>query len=349
MDMVTLGSTGIKVPKNGFGALPIQRISTEDAVYLLKKAYDAGFRYFDTARAYTDSENKCGIAFSGMRDKVFIATKTEALTADEMKKDLETSLKTLKTDYIDVYQFHNPPFCPKPGDESGLYDAALEAKKQGKIRHIAITNHRLHVAQEAIDSGLYEVLQFPFSYVSGEKELNLVNQCREENIGFVAMKGLSGGLLTNFRACYAFEAQYDNVLPIWGIQREKELDQWISCFDYPPVMDDQMKKIIEADRKELAGNFCRSCGYCSPCTVGIDIRQCARMIQMIRRNPSEQFLTEEYQQKMFAIESCVNCGKCKTRCPYGLDIPVLLKKNLEDYKNIVSGKVQIVKTTDARN
>ena len=166
METVRLGKTGIITNKNGFGALPIQRISDEDAVYLLKKAYDNGITYFDTARWYTDSEHKLGLAFEGIRDKIWIATKTGAGNAADFRKDLETSLENLKTDYIDVYQFHNPAFCPKPGDESGLYDAALEAKEQGKIRHIGITNHRLAVANEAVDSGLYETLQFPFCYLA---------------------------------------------------------------------------------------------------------------------------------------------------------------------------------------
>ena len=224
MDMVTLGSTGITVNKNGFGALPIQRISQEDAVYLARKAYKAGIRFFDTARAYTDSEVKLGEAFDGIRSEVYIATKTAAQNAEEFWKDLHTSLNNLRTDYVDLYQFHNPSFCPKPGDGSGLYEAALEAREKGMIRHIGITNHRLSVAKEAIESGLYETLQFPFSYISGEQELELVQLCKEHEMGFIAMKGLSGGLITNSAAAYAFEAQFEGVLPIWGVQREKELD-----------------------------------------------------------------------------------------------------------------------------
>ena len=228
MDMVTLGRTGITVNKNGFGALPIQRVSQEDAVALARKAYKAGIRFFDTARAYTDSEVKLGEAFDGIRSEVYIATKTAAQNAEDFWKDLHTSLTNLRTDYVDLYQFHNPAFCPKPGDGSGLYEAALEAKEKGMIRHIGITNHRLSVAHEAIESGLYETLQFPFSYISGEQELELVNACKEHEMGFIAMKGLSGGLITNSAAAYAFEAQYDGVLPIWGVQREKELDEFLS-------------------------------------------------------------------------------------------------------------------------
>ena len=349
MDRVTLGKTGITVCRNGFGALPIQRIGKEDAAYLVRKAYENGVNFFDTARAYTDSEEKLGYATSSFRNKIYIATKTAAKTGEELKKDLETSLSLLKTDYIDIYQFHNPPFCPKPGDGTGLYEAMLEAKKEGKIRHIGITNHRLGVAKEAIESGLYETLQFPFSYISGEKEMELLSMCRERGMGFIAMKGLAGGLLNNSRVCYAFMSQFDNVLPIWGVQRERELDEWLSYNDNPPVMDEEVKSIIEKDRKELSGDFCRGCGYCMPCPMGIQISECARMIQMIRRSPSQGQLGAEAQAMMANIHNCVKCGKCMDKCPYSLPIPTLLEKNLEDYEAIIEGRIEVAITKDARN
>ena len=179
MKTVTLGKTGITVNRNGFGALPIQRVSVEEAGRLLRKAFDNGIDFFDTARSYSDSEYKIGLALSDVRDKIVIATKTPSTTVEGFWKDLETSLSLLKTDYIDIYQFHNPAFCPKPGDGTGLYEAMLEAKAQGKIRHIGITNHRLAVAQEAVESGLYETLQFPFSYLASEKDEALVRLCAE--------------------------------------------------------------------------------------------------------------------------------------------------------------------------
>ena len=349
MDRVTLGKTGITVCRNGFGALPIQRIGKEDAAYLVRKAYENGVNFFDTARVYTDSEEKLGYATSSFRDKIYIATKTAAKNGEDLKKDLETSLSLLKTDYIDIYQFHNPPFCPKPGDGTGLYEAMLEAKKEGKIRHIGITNHRLGVAKEAIESGLYETLQFPFSYISGEKEMELLAMCREKEMGFIAMKGLAGGLLNNSRVCYAFMSQFDNVLPIWGVQRERELDEWLSYNDNPPVMDEEVKSIIEKDRKELSGDFCRGCGYCMPCPMGIQISECARMIQMIRRSPSQGQLGAEAQAMMANIHNCVKCGKCMDKCPYSLPIPTLLEKNLEDYEAIIEGRIEVAITKDARN
>lgn len=190
MVTVTLGKTNITVNKNGFGALPIQRISKQAAISLIQKAYKNGINFFDTARFYTDSEEKLGEALIGIREKVYIATKTAAVTADDFWKDLDISLHNLQTDYIDIYQFHNPSFCPKPNDGSGLYEAMSEAKKQGKIRHIGITNHRLQVAKEAIDSGLYEALQFPFCYLATEKDIEIVEKCKKANMGFIAMKAL---------------------------------------------------------------------------------------------------------------------------------------------------------------
>ncbi len=166
------------------------------------------------------------------------------------------------------------------------------------IRHIGITNHRLSVAKEAIESGLYETLQFPFSYISGEQELELVNKCKAANMGFIAMKGLSGGLITNSAAAYAFEAQYEGVLPIWGVQREKELDEFLSYIDNPPRMNEQWKAVIDHDRDELCGEFCRGCGYCMPCPAGIEINNCARMSLLLRRSPSAEHLSPAGQAKM---------------------------------------------------
>lgn len=341
MSTVTLGKTGITADKNGFGALPIQRISDEEAVYLLRKAYNNGITFFDTARWYTDSEHKIGLAFAGMRDKIFIATKTGAQNAEDFRKDLESSLQQLQTGYIDLYQFHNPAFCPKPGDDSGLYDAAMEARAEGKIRHIGITNHRLAVAHEAIDSGLYETLQFPFCYLATDKDIELVEKCRKADMGFIAMKALSGGLINNSAAAYAFLAQYDNVLPIWGVQREAELDEFLSYIQTPPVMTKELAEVIRRDREELLGDFCRGCGYCMPCPAGIEINNCARMSLLLRRSPSESHLSPAGQEKMSKIENCIHCGQCKSKCPYGLDTPALLQKNLEDYKKVLAGEVQV--------
>lgn len=338
MDYVTLGRTEIKVCKNGFGALPIQRISFDSAKEILLHAYNNGINFFDTARFYTDSEEKIGYALSDVRDKIYIATKTAAQNADDFWKDLNTSLNNMKTDYIDIYQFHNPSFCPKPNDGTGLYEAMLEAKAQGKIRFIGLTNHRLAVAQDAIDSGLYDTIQFPFCYLATDKDIAIVENCKKNNLGFIAMKGLSGGLITNSAAAYAFMAQYDNVLPIWGVQRMSELNEFLSYNTTPPSVTGEIKELIDNDRKMLAGEFCRGCGYCMPCPVGIEINNCARMSLLLRRSPSKLQLTPAVQAKMKKIENCLHCNQCKSKCPYGLDTPKLLEENYKDYVEILNGK-----------
>lgn len=344
MRNMTLGSTGICVPQNGFGALPIQRVSTEDATAILCRAYEGGMRFFDTARAYSDSEEKIGAAFHGFgaeRENVYIATKTTASTPEQVRGDFATSLRNMELDYVDIYQFHCVSQCYKPGDGTGMYECMQELKASGKIRHIGITTHKLGIAKEIIASNLYETLQYPLSYLSSDEEFALVEECKKHNMGFIAMKGLAGGLITNAPAAMAFMLQFDNVIPIWGVQRMSELEDWLAFMDEEPELDEKQQAFIEKERAELTGEFCRGCGYCMPCPAGIMINQCARMSLMLRRAPSDAWLTPEMQAEMKKIEGCLECGACRQKCPYELDTPNLLKKNYEDYKKVLAGEVLV--------
>lgn len=332
MKKIRLGRTELLVSKPGFGCLPIQRVDKDTAALILRKAYDKGINYFDSANAYTDSEEKIGYALNDVRHNIIISTKSGAQDKKTVTKHIEESLRRLKTDYIDIFQFHNPPTMPDKNDPDGIFAAALEAKKKGYVRFIGITNHRMQVAKEAIDSRYFDTLQFPFSYISSEEDIELVKACKEEDMGFIAMKGLAGGLLaSNPKACHVFMEQFDNVVPIWGIQRETELDQWIQLANEEAVMTEEIKAAIEKDKKELAKSFCRGCGYCMPCPMGIEINNCARMNMLLRRSPSAKYLTKEFYEKMHKIDNCLNCGSCKKKCPYGLDTPSLLKEMLADY------------------
>ena len=333
-----LGKTNLEVNKNGFGALPIQRCDMQLAVEILKKAYENGINFYDTAHFYTDSEEKMGNAFEDIpRENLLLASKTAAETPEVFWSDLETSLKSLKTDYLDLYQFHNISFVPGENDE--VYQAMLEAKEKGMVKHIGITTHKITFAHEAVESGLYETLQYPFSYLSGDEEIELVKKCEEHDVGFIAMKAMGGGLITNSKASFAFLNQFDNVLPIWGIQKISELDEFLS-YDENTVLDDDLKSEIEKDKEELGVDFCRGCGYCMPCPEGIKISTCARMSLWVRRFPTEPHLSEEWQKTMAETENCIECYACVDKCPYELDIPRLLKENYEDYKNILSGKTK---------
>ncbi len=337
-----LGNTGIVTVQNAFGALPIQRDDMDTAVQLLQKAYEGGMTYFDTARAYSDSEEKLGCAFSdaGLRDKVYIATKTTAKTPEGFQKDLETSLRTLKTDHIDVYQFHMAGQCYRPGDGTGMYECMEEAKAQGKILHIGITAHKIAVAEEIAESGLYETLQFPFSYLASPRDAALVETCEKNGVGFVAMKGLAGGLIRRADAAMAFMLQY-KALPIWGIQKTEELNEWLSFMEKEPEYSDEIRAYIRKENEELAGEFCRGCGYCMPCPAGIQINNCARTSLLLRRAPSANWLSESWQAEMEKIEGCLNCRQCTRKCPYELDTPALLRKNLEDYRRVLRGEIRV--------
>lgn len=332
MQKIRLGRSELMVTKTSLGCLPLQRCSDGDAVRLIRAAYKGGINFFDTANAYTDSEKKLGLALSDVRENVVISTKSTARDKATVLEHIENSLCMLRTDYIDLFQFHQVTEVPDPNDPDGAYAGALEAKERGWIRHIGVTSHRVNIAEECIASGNFETLQFPFSYISSERDLALAEKCREADMGFIAMKGLAGGMLNNVRACHAFMKQYDNVVPIWGMQRMEELRQWLAVAEEDPSMDDELAEYIKKERQELSGSFCRSCGYCMPCPAGIEIFNCARMNMLLRRSPWKQYFTPEWQEKMARIENCIGCRHCSSHCPYQLDTPNLLKYMLKDYR-----------------
>lgn len=333
MQKTRLGKSGLIVSRVSFGCIPIQRISDNEAVDLLKKTYDSGVNFFDTARAYTDSERKMGLAFSKMRENVIIATKTQAANAEKFWEDLNESLKNLDTDYIDLYQLHNPSFLPLPGGEDGLYDAICEAKSKGIVRHIGITNHSQDIARKAAVSGLYETLQYPFSCLSNEDDEEIVKLCEKEDVGFIAMKAMAGGLIRNVRATYSYIASFPNVVPIWGIEKQRELEEILALEVDTPPLDSGLLMQIEKERKDLGGEFCRGCGYCMPCPAGIQISNAARMDKFLTRSRSSLFTTPEWQANMEKINDCITCGQCEVKCPYHLKTYELLKKQLKTYRS----------------
>ncbi|MEX1375983.1 MAG: aldo/keto reductase [Eubacteriales bacterium] len=334
MRKIVLGRTNLQVTKTAFGALPLQRRSVDDAVEILRMAKDEGINFFDTARAYTDSEKKLGIAFMGCREDIIIATKTHASNLQEMKEHLKASLEMLQTSYIDIYQFHNVKNVPKENDD--MYKYMLELKEQGVIRHIGATSHSYDSAVEVIECGLYETLQYPVFCLSDEKDLGIIQMCKEHNVGLIAMKGMGGGLIDDAKIAFSFLGRYDNVATIWGVQKKEELQEFIELDKNPPESDDTLNERISKYRTELGGEFCRGCGYClSSCPVGIQINNCARMSQLLRRAVWQSFVDDEWQKNMKMIDECIECRKCTEKCPYSLDIPKLLKKNLEDYNQFI--------------
>ncbi|SMG11951.1 Predicted oxidoreductase [Dethiosulfovibrio salsuginis] len=337
MEKMMLGKTGLEVTRTSFGALPIQRIPLKDAAYLLRKAYDCGINYFDTARAYSDSEEKIGAGLGDVRERIVISTKSHSSTPQELREHVETSLSKMKTNYVDILQFHNPKKVFLPGGDDGMYDELLRLKDEGKVRFIGYTNHSLARAKEAAKSGFYDTVQFPLNHLSSQGDMDLARLCEDLGVGFIAMKGMSGGLITDARLPFAFLRQFKGVVPIWGIQKEEELNQFVELEKAPPRLE-ELSSLIDRDRKELAGDFCRSCGYCLPCPVGIDIPQAARMSLLLGRAPWEPFTTQEWRDKMEQVDKCLRCNHCSNRCPYGLDTPELIRKNLIFYRNFLKEK-----------
>lgn len=336
MKYLRLGRTELHVSRTSFGALPIQRISFSEASKILRKAYDCGVNFFDTARGYTDSEKKIGDALSDVRDSIIIATKSHATTKEELQEHLTTSLRSLQTDYVDILQLHNPSTLPKTDDREGLLETLREAKQLGRVRFIGITTHRLAVAKEAVSTGLYDTLQFPLSSLASDEDLELVDLCSKADVGLIAMKALAGGLITNVATSFAFLRQFRNVVPIWGIQHMWELDEFLALEQEEPKLDELLRQQIESDRQELSDAFCRGCGYCLPCPVGIPISTAARMSLLLRRAPYKEFLSERWQHQMELIDQCKDCGQCKQACPYHLETPSLLKSELQKYRKFAN-------------
>ncbi|MHB9131998.1 MAG: aldo/keto reductase [Armatimonadota bacterium] len=332
MQYTRLGKTNLSVSRTSFGVLPLQRAKMEEAVLILRRAFDGGMNFFDTARAYSDSEEKIGAALAGVRNQIFVATKTHAKDRTGLFEHLETSLRNLQTDHVDILQLHNPERACALEGAGGLYEALVEARDKGMVRFLGITNHRLDVSLEAAASGLYDTVQFPISSISDEKDLAIIDACKQHNVGLIAMKALSGGLITNAASAFAFLRQYDNVVPIWGIQQMHELEEILTMEANPPALDEAMWRIIDSDRSELAGRFCRACGYCLPCPAGIPIPMAGRMSLLLRRMPYQQFLSDDWKADMERIKDCTHCDHCKAHCPYGLDTPAMLQEMLKDYE-----------------
>lgn len=331
MRKIKLGKTGLSVTKIGFGALPIQRRNMDDAIKILRKAYESGVNFYDTARGYSDSEEKIGNALGDVRSKIIIATKTHGKSPDEMKKHIEQSLKLLKTDYIDIYQFHNASMVHEA--DSLMYKQMLSFKEQGLIRHISVTAHKAKVAMDCIESGLFDTLQYPISCISDELDIEVVTKAETSGMGVIAMKAMAGGLVDKAILPFAFLEQFKSTVPIWGIQHMEELLEFVELDKNPPALDAEMQKRIDIYKKELSGDFCRGCGYCvKGCPADIQINMAARMTLLCGRAVWQNFVTEDAQAMMAKIDDCIDCGQCSMACPYDLNTPELLRKNQREYK-----------------
>ena len=333
MEYRILGKTGLKISRMGFGGIPIQKIDAAGTKVLMHKLMDAGVNYIDTARGYTVSEEYLGEALEGIRDGFVIATKSMARTRDAMAKDIDISLKNLRTGYIDLYQIHNaaPAEMEKITAPGGALEALLEAKQAGKIGHIGITAHSMDTFRIALEQPWVETIMFPYNIVETQAE-KLIKQCAEKNIGFVCMKPLAGGAIEDARLALRYLcANPDVTVVIPGMAEEKEIDQNIAaCGDLSPLTAEENAAMARI-RKELGTNFCRRCNYCQPCTEGINISGVFLFDGYLSRYGLADWARSRYATLSKKASACIGCGVCETRCPYDLPIRQMLKKAAEHF------------------
>lgn len=327
MEYTNLGNTGLKVSRLGFGGIPIQRITQEEATALIHKLPEYGVNYIDTARGYTVSEEYLGIAMEGIRDKFVLATKSMARTREAMEKDIETSLKNLRTDHIDLYQVHNAPPAQMKivTGEGGALEALLEAKAAGKIGHIGITAHEIGTFEMGLEMDWVETIMFPYNFVELQAA-DLIRKCAEKGKGFICMKPLAGGAIENAPLAMRFIASNKDItVNIPGMANEDELKQNVAAAcDPAPLSEDDLKE-VQNIRDTLGNQFCRRCNYCQPCTMGINISFCFTINGYLTRYGLKDWAIGRYKGMAVEPNACIECGMCESRCPYHLPIIEMLK------------------------
>lgn len=333
MEYVTLGKTGLKVSRLGLGGIPIQRVGAEAAKKLLDAVEAAGINYIDSARGYSVSEELIGQAIEGRREKFVLATKTMSRDKEGMARDIEISLKNFRTDYIDLYQVHNPSLqqleqiCA-PG---GALEALMEARAAGKIGHTGLTAHSPEVFERALELDWVETVMFPYNIVETQAA-ELMERARKRDVGFINMKSLSGGAIEDARLAIRFAAANPNVTVVLpGMYSPEEVEENVAAASDPsPLSVEELEK-VEKLRRELGSVFCRRCGYCAPCTVGIDIPNNFVFHGYLSRYGLADWAKGRYGALTAHASDCVGCGACEERCPYQLPIREMLKKVAADF------------------
>lgn len=332
MEYRILGKTGLKISRMGFGGIPIQKIDEEGTRKLLHEMMEKGVNYIDSARGYTVSEQYIGYGLEGIRDKFVLATKSMSRAKEAMAADIETSLGNFRTDYIDLYQVHNPSMeqLDQVIGEGGALEALMEAKAAGKIGHIGLTAHSTAVFERALGLDWVETIMFPYNIVE-QQGAELIHKCAEKNIGFIDMKPLAGGAIEDATLALRYVCSNPDVtVVIPGMAEVRELEQNLAaCSNTEPLTDEELKAMDKV-REQLGTDFCRRCNYCAPCTVGINIPSVFLFAGYLQRYDLADWAKDRYSTLKVKASACIGCGKCEPRCPYHLPIREKLKKCAQD-------------------
>ncbi len=345
MKKTRLGKTELMVSQIGFGGIPIQKPSEEGAIAIVKDSLDRGINFIDTSRVYTTSEERIGKAIKGKRKDIIIATKTASRKPDDVAKDLETSLEKLQSDYIDLYQLHNvstPEDLKKVLSPEGPLDVILSAKKEGKIKHIGITSHRIDVAKEAILSGYFETVMVALNFVNNEAKDDLLPLAEKHDIGVIIMKPMAGGMLENPAISFKYLMQFPDIVPLIGISKVGEMEENLNIIETAGKITGSEQKEMDRIKSELGTGFCRMCNYCQPCPQGILISAIMYTQVAITRFDPERIFNGEWDKFMDKVPDCIDCGECEKRCPYNLPIRERIKEAAEKY---AAAKNDYLKTT----
>jgi len=328
---ISLGRTELMVSAVGFGGIPIQRLSQQEAIDVVRHCLDLGITFLDTANGYTTSEENIGTAIAGRREGLVLATKTQARDALGVTEHLALSLKRLGVGSIDLYQFH----CVSTDEEyervvapGGPLGVVRDAQRAGKVRHIGLTSHSMDVALRAVTSNHFETIMFPFNFIANEAAQKLIPLALERNVGFIAMKPLAGGSLDNAPLAFKYLRQFPEILPIPGIERPEEIYEILDIMEGPAEMTTEDLAQMERMRAELGNRFCRRCGYCQPCPQGVSIQPLMILDSMIKRMPVTEVF-RDFAPIVQQANDCVECGECEEKCPFDLCIPEIIKEHVD--------------------
>jgi predicted aldo/keto reductase-like oxidoreductase len=333
MQYVDFGKTGIKVSEIGFGAIPIQRVSFDEAERIIRTAIGLGFTLFDTANAYGDSEEKIGRAITGVRDQLVLCTKSTAKDPSTMQRHLEQSLKSLRTDYIDVYHIHNirdRESYDRLMAPDSVFDFMKTAQAKGQIRFLAASVHSLEMAKLTLEAGFFAVVQMPLNFISYEFCDEALPLAKTHNLAVLGMKPLGGSAIEDAPLAFRYLQQFPSAFPIPGCQRVEEVEQIARLYERKTPLTQADLETIDRIRSELGRTFCRACGYCEPCSVGIKIQLVMKFEAIKARFPHEK-MVDFLEESMVKVEQCDNCGECLARCPYDLPIPETIRTLSQKY------------------
>jgi len=347
MKGVRLGRTGAQISRIGFGGIPIQRLTEPEAILVVQHCLELGVTFLDTANGYSTSEERIGqalAAWGGRREQLFIATKTGARDRATAWQHLELSLRRLGVEAIDLWQLHNvstPQAYEQVLGPDGALKAAHQALKAGLVRHVGISSHSMEIALQAVSSGLFETLQFPFNFVTREPADELIPLARRHDVGFIAMKPLGGGLLNNANLCIKFLLQFDNVVPDPGIQKVEEIDEIVAIVAGSWDLTPEEWRAIDHIRQEVGVRFCRRCGYCEPCPQGVNISTVINLVSFWKRMPAARLTTGWIAEAIGSAGACIECGECEEKCPYHLPIREMIAENIAFYEEALRAEAAV--------